>query len=197
MDFVAIDFETANSSRGSACALGIVVVERGEIKEKKHWLIRPKNMDFKPYNIYIHGIKPEDVKNKPEFNRLWDEVYPYLEEKLIIAHNASFDISVLRHVLDEYDIPYPNFDYMCTQKLAEKAWPNLQKYRLNYIADTLGVNFKHHDALEDSYACAKIALAICKERNINCLYHLIDVLKMSKGKLYSGGYKPARINEAG
>jgi DNA polymerase III subunit epsilon len=64
MDFVALDFETANENRDSACALGLVVVENNEIVKKDYWLIRPKELYFNPFNISIHGITPDDVKDK-------------------------------------------------------------------------------------------------------------------------------------
>ncbi|WVU12430.1 exonuclease domain-containing protein [Natranaerobius thermophilus JW/NM-WN-LF] len=188
-----MDFETANARRHSACALGIIKVEAGEIIEKQHWYIRPKPFYFHPYNVYIHGIKPEDVRDEPDFSEIWREISTYLENNLVVAHNASFDISVLRHVLDLYDLDYPQFDYLCTKKLAEKQWPHLDKYGLKSIAKFLDVKFKHHDAMEDAYACAQIAVSACKSQNVDCLYSLARELRLGLGKVYQGGYRPARI----
>jgi DNA polymerase-3 subunit epsilon len=44
------------------------------------------------------GLGPEHVADKPEFNELWAELKPLIEDQFIIAHNASFDISVLRRL---------------------------------------------------------------------------------------------------
>ena len=68
MDFVAIDFETANEKRNSPCSIGIVIVKGGQVVEKIHYLIKPKEMRFMPINIGIHGIRPAMVKDEPEFN---------------------------------------------------------------------------------------------------------------------------------
>ena len=99
MRFVAIDFETANSSRSSVCALGIVVVDGGAVVEARSWLVRPEPLVFDGYNIMIHGITPDDVRDEPTFDQLWADVFlPYFQMGPMLAHNASFDMSVLRHV---------------------------------------------------------------------------------------------------
>ena len=81
--------------------MGIAFIEGQKITTRASWLIRPPDLYFDPYNTYIHGITEEDVADRPEFNKLWDEFRKYFEGRLLVAHNASFDISVLRHVLDE------------------------------------------------------------------------------------------------
>lgn len=192
-DFVAIDFETANGDRSSACALGVVVVKNLEIVEKKSWLIRPKELYFDPWNIAIHGIDEEDIINEPEFNELWDTFRNYLEGNIIVAHNASFDISVLRHVLDKYDIPYPSFSYLCTMNIARKTWPGLINYRLDTVAEYLDIKFNHHNPREDAVACAKIIQNSVYCFNAKSLDELIANLEVKPGKLFCRGYKPCSI----
>ena len=50
MNFVAIDFETANEKRASACSLGLVVVKNSQIVDKRYYLIKPKELRFAPMN---------------------------------------------------------------------------------------------------------------------------------------------------
>lgn len=95
MDFVAIDFETANEKRSSPWSVALVVVEDGAIVDKQSWLIRPKDLCFRSYNTRIHGIKAEDVANEPEWPEVWGRIAPYLSERPAVAHNAGFDMSVL------------------------------------------------------------------------------------------------------
>ena len=71
MSWVAIDFETANETRGSACALGVAIVEAGQVIDRASWLIRPPTLDFNPYNVMIHGITAADVAAEPAFDSLW------------------------------------------------------------------------------------------------------------------------------
>ena len=183
MNWVAIDFETANEKYSSACALGIAIVEHGRIIKRASWLIRPRELYFNYYNTYIHGITKEDVKDKPQFNELWGEFKPFLEGKTVIAHNASFDMGVLRHLLDESGIPYPEVHYFCTRVLAKKVWPTLNSYRLNMISAHFGISLKHHDAEEDAVACAEISLRCCDEMGVSRLEDLAMKFGITKGFL--------------
>lgn len=190
MQFVAIDFETANSMRSSVCALGAVVVNHGQIVEKRAWLVRPEPLWFDPFNVMIHGITEDDVRDKPTFDQLWrTELRPYFQMEVpLMAHNASFDMSVLRHVLDQYEIGYPNLYYYCTRVIAKKAWPGLYSYALDVVADHLGVDFLHHDPTEDAEASAKIALMASELHGAGTLPHLSYLLSFRTGELFDGGY---------
>ncbi len=95
MDFIALDFETATSQRDSPCEIGLTFVQGGQIVETKSWLIKPLYNEFDYFNILIHGIRPEHLADKPEFNELWTEIKPLIENKFLIAHNADFKSAVL------------------------------------------------------------------------------------------------------
>ena len=136
MNFVSIDFETANEKRNSACALGITKVENNKIVEEKYWLIKPYEMRFEPINVWIHGIVEEDVENEMHMDKLWQEIKPYLENNFVVAHNASFDMSVLRNTLDVYGISYPQFEYSCTMIIAKKYYEDIENYKLNTVAES-------------------------------------------------------------
>ncbi|HKL41434.1 MAG TPA: 3'-5' exonuclease [Clostridia bacterium] len=195
MNFTVIDFETANSKRASACSIGIVKVADGVCVLEKEWLIKPPTMDFNWRNIQIHGIRPEDVMYAPTFDELYKkELKQILEGALIVAHNASFDISVLRHMLDYYQIDYPTFDYLCTVKISQKTWRQLSSHRLNLVSDYLGFDFKHHNALEDCLACSNLLVSACIEKKSKTPLALANHLKIGVGKLYPKGYKPCSIN---
>lgn len=195
MNFTVIDFETANSKRASACSIGIVKVIDGEIVLEKEWLIKPPGMHFSWRNIQIHGIKPEDVEDAPTFDTLYQlELKKLLEGELIVAHNASFDISVLRHMLDYYQIEYPTFDYLCTVKISKKTWPQLGSHRLNRVSDYLKFYFNHHNALQDCLACSNILINACVEEECQTPLKLAEHLKIGVGKLYPKGYRPCSIN---
>src|SRR3989304_4662051 len=185
MEWVAIDFETANEKYSSACSLGIAMVEDGKIVKRASCLISPRELYFNYYNTYIHGITKEDVKDKPQFSELWNDFKPFLEGKTVIAHNAGFDIGVLRQLLDESGIPYPELHYFCTRVLAKKVWPTLNSYRLNMISAHLGISLKHHDAEEDAVACAEISLRCCDEMGVSRLEDLAMKLGITRGHLAS------------
>ena len=152
-------------------------------------------MDFNWRNIQIHGIRPEDVMDAPTFDELYKkELKQLLNGELIVAHNASFDISVLRHMLDYYQIDYPTFDYLCTVKISQKTWRHLSSHRLNLVSDYLGFDFKHHNALEDCLACSNLLINACKEKSCETPLALAKHLKIGVGKLFPRRYKACSIN---
>ncbi|PKQ63879.1 hypothetical protein BZG02_07630 [Labilibaculum filiforme] len=194
MNFTAIDFETANAQRNSACSLGLVRVKNGVIVESKEWLISPPEMYFHPMNVSIHGITEEDVANQPSFNYIWEEVEDYLHGEMVIAHNASFDVSVLRACLETYNIPFPEFDYMCTVQISRNIWPSMPNHKLNTMAHLFDIPLRHHDALEDTLACAKIAIKACEVMNTKNISDLAQEIRIAPGKLNINGYKaPKKI----
>jgi DNA polymerase-3 subunit epsilon len=140
----------------------------------------------------IHGITEEDVKDQPEFDALWDTIKQYIDGKTIVAHNASFDVSVLRHVLDTYNIKYPTIDYFCSVTASKKTWTCLNSHKLNNLASYIGFEFKHHDALEDAMAAAKIMIEVCKLQNTCSIEELSKKLQVNCGKLFPGGYTPTK-----
>ena len=132
MNFVAIDFETANEQRSSPCSIGLAIVKNGQIQESYARLIRPAECRFNPRNVAIHGIHPKDVENEPEFPQIWEEVLSYIEEGTLVAHSAKFDMSVLSNTLMYYQLPEPSFRYLCTVKVAKAVWPSIGSYTLKW-----------------------------------------------------------------
>lgn len=190
MKYTVIDFETANSQRSSACAIGLVVVEDGRVIHEEAHFIRPKKMYFASMNIAIHGIYPEDVMDAPTFDVLYQERLKFmLENQLVVAHNASFDMSVLRACLTEYDLDFPSLDYLCTVKIAQKMWPDLSRHSLDVVSNYLGFSFKHHDAYDDARACANILQQACQQSQMNP-NDLIQRLGIKMGSLFKNGYTP-------
>ncbi len=157
MNFVAIDFETANEQQTSACELGLAVVRNNKVVETKSWLICPPEIRFSPYSTKIHGLTAGDVRNMPLFDTLWEEIGVYLQNDLVIAHNAEFDIGVLRSLLHYYKIPYNDIPYTCSIKLARRAFSDVQSYGLANLSKELGIRLNHHRAESDAQACAIIA----------------------------------------
>lgn len=191
MNFIAIDFETANEKRNSPCSIGIVVVKDNEVVEKVHYLIKPKEMRFMPINIGIHGIRPGMVENEPEFDEIWEKISGYFDNNMIIAHNASFDISVLRKTLELYEIESPTFNYVCTMKLTRNFYQQIDDAKLNTVNRFLGYEFNHHDALADALACSNILLNISKELNTDNIEEICSLTGVTIGYVDENGYKPS------
>jgi len=196
LSFVAIDFETANSSRASACSLGMTKVLDGVVVATKYELFRPPaGFDhFEPRNISIHGIKPSDVVTKPRFADAWPAFEEFIGDLSVVAHNASFDLSVLRASLDASNIFWPNLEYACTMVMSRSIF-QITSHSLLFVAQSAGVQWdgsKHHDALYDSQICAEIVLSMARMKNADSINDLLQSLELSSGKLFPSGWDACR-----
>ena len=192
MDFITIDFETANSERCSHCEIGLTFVENNVIKDSKSWLIQPPGNCYDFFNTEIHGICEQDTENEPEFDVIWKEVRPLVENHFLIAHNAGFDMSVLRKTLDLYNIPYPSFRYACSYIFSKQTWPGRPSYNLASLCAENKITFKHHRAESDSIATAKLSLLAFEKMGVQTEDDFVPLLKTKIGDIFDGGYKPCR-----
>ncbi|WP_286765873.1 exonuclease domain-containing protein [Rhodopirellula europaea] len=158
LDFVAIDFETSNFKRHSACSVALVVVQDGLVVDRFSSLIQPTDLHFEPVCMSIHGIEERAIRAAPQLCEVWPELQRRISGRTVVAHNASFDISVLRRSLQAAEIATCQFDYFCSCKLAQVAWPELPMHKLDYICRQLEVELDHHNAESDASACADIVL---------------------------------------
>lgn len=186
LNFTAIDFETSSSARTSVCSLGWCVCENGIITERREILIKPDPFEFNEYNSKINGITPEMVWDKPTFDKYWDELRPYIENKMVIAHNASFDVHVLCTTLNHFGIEIPDFSYLCTVELSQKAYPDLPSHKLNNLAEALGIDFNHHRAYDDAYACAAAFLRIAEDYCLNSFDEIAECFGINTKQVKRG-----------
>ncbi|MBB6404058.1 exonuclease domain-containing protein [Arthrobacter sp. AZCC_0090] len=174
LDFTAIDFETANGFRGSPCSVGLSKVRGGVVVEEASWLMRPpENHDhFEYHNTRIHGIRAEDVATAPRFGELFPEIGAFIGGDILAAHNAAFDLGVIRSGLEVSGLPGPAYEYVCTVMLSRRCY-FLVSNSLPYAAEEAGVPLvNHHDAAEDARACAGILVDIARRNNANSIAEL-------------------------
>lgn len=183
MEFVALDFQTACACRDSACSIGLVTVKNGQIVDEYYKLIRPKRMYFNQENIETNNITPEMVKAAPTFEELWPEIFERLQHKQVASHFAKFGINVLISTLNAYYLPHPNFEYICTWILAKKAFPDLERYALDAVAERIGFKYTPHHALEDARACAAIVSKVLEKTPAQDFSHLADIYDFGCGRL--------------
>lgn len=155
--FVAIDFETADRGKDSACAVGLVRVEGSQIVARAHRLIRPPRREFE--FSWIHGISWANVSDQPTFAQIWPSLAEVLDgAECFAAHNAGFDRGVLRACCEASGLAMPKLPFECTMQLARRVW-QLHPTRLPDVCRFLGLTLQHHDALSDAEACARIMMA--------------------------------------
>jgi DNA polymerase III subunit epsilon len=166
MKFVAIDFETANYSPNSACAIGLVSVENNIITQQQHFLIQPPTKEF--IFTYIHGISWQQVSAAATFQQLWPQITEILAgADFFAAHNARFDQNVLQECCNFYHLPYPKQEFICSVQLARKTWC-IYPTKLPNVCSYLNIELNHHQALSDARACAQILIAALSPKKIGC-----------------------------
>ena len=160
IDFTAIDFETANSHGASACSVGLVKVRDGRVVDRAGWLIRPPlgYDDFLEWNTRIHGIRKADVHAALGWSDQFADLAAFADGDVFVAHNAGFDMGVIRAACAATELEHPEYDYLCSLQLARRTY-ELESYRLPFVARAAGFDdFRHHDASADAEACAAIVV---------------------------------------
>ncbi|MGO1684833.1 MAG: exonuclease domain-containing protein [Brachybacterium sp.] len=178
LGFTAIDFETANASRASACAVGLAKVRDGVVVDTASWLIAPPPglEDFAPRNVAIHGISPEMVADAPTWGRVFPEVMSFVGSDDLVAHNAPFDRSVFQQVCSVFDLDGPDAGWYDTLPIARRLL-TLGSYSLPFVARALDLeDLTHHEALADAVQAARIAVALSRRAGAGSLGALASPL---------------------
>lgn len=164
--FIVFDTETPNHLNNRMSAIGISVVEGGQITEEFYTLVDPET-DFDWFNIQLTGITPEAVAGKPTFPQLWEQIHPLFESGMLVAHNAPFDMGVLAKCLDAYSIHWqPWARYVCTVKFARQAIPGMPNYKLNTLCEQLNIPLDHHNAGSDAHAAAELLVKCLNQGDV-------------------------------
>ena len=155
--YVAFDVETPNRYNNRISAIGICVIEDGEIRDRFFSYVNPETF-FDSFNTQLTGIDASTVREAPTFPELWKQTEPLFSDGILLAHNAVLDLGVLKRCLQDYGISWkPAVRYSCTVRIGRQMLPHIQ-HRLNDLCDYYGICLDHHKADSDSQACAEIFL---------------------------------------
>ncbi|MBE6478812.1 MAG: hypothetical protein E7Z97_12245 [Propionibacteriaceae bacterium] len=162
-EFVAVDFETANSLDGaSACQIALVKFSMGNPMERLATLIKPpRGLDEFQFT-YIHGITRNSVRNAP----MWPDVAPYVASfvggRPVYAHNASFDSRVWNSLDSFFGTATLPQQFFCSYRLSQRVIPGLPDYKLPTVVSACAPQFhlNHHEASSDAEACGRIVAAV-------------------------------------
>lgn len=179
--FNAVDVETANSDNSSICQIGIAHVVDGHVVDRWGTLVDPED-EFENRKIAIHGIKPEDVRGAPTLPEVRDELRRRLRDQVTVSH-MPFDRGAFQIAMDKYGLEQLQVYWLDSAKVARRAWPEKfgqRGYGLKNVANYIGHEFKHHDAVEDAVAAAEITLAACRERDVDIEHWL----RLFEGEIY-------------
>jgi DNA polymerase-3 subunit epsilon len=184
LNFITIDFETAKYSRESACSVGMVKFSNGKAVDTFYSLIRPPALYIRPDFTDIHGLTVEDVRDAPDFAEVWkNRILPFAGGLPLAAHNADFDMGVLRAALEWYELPVPPLEYFCTLKLARTAWPELESHALTRLGEHFGIIYDAHNALADAETCGAIACKAAEKYACDNIRKLLKTTGIEMEKL--------------
>ena len=155
--FVCFDVETPNARNDRMSAIGISVVEDGVITDEFFSYVNPEE-PFDAFNTELTGISSETVADAPTFQELWPRIKDLMSSGILVAHNAPFDLGVLKKCLQDYHILWKaSAPYVCTVRIGRKALPDIS-HRLNEMCRYYQIDLNHHKADSDSHACAEILI---------------------------------------
>jgi DNA polymerase-3 subunit epsilon len=188
--WVVIDFETA-SSRGTPCQLGAIRFEDGRETDSFETLIfQPANL-FDAFNVALHGITPQAVANAPKWPDVRARFLDFVGVVPLIAHNAPFDMGVIRDASDMWEIEWPSLSYACTLALARRIWPGQHSYSLLLLCSTLGIPIeldRAHEALADARLAGALMSHALADAPATSLHELLDHVCMVLGRIEPDGW---------
>lgn len=192
LDFIVIDFETANAEMNSACSIGIAGVRNNQIVGEYYSLIKPKYLSVNQKNFEIHGISENDLLNAPSFKEIWQDIYQFIQDsKYIVAHNAQFDMSVLNETAKVYKIEVENFQFVCSMNLCN-GYTGSTGNSLDAISKYFEVeNSNHHNALSDAKIAAQCIIKTIEKSK----YYSFDTLVNKDSNVRIKQFKDLKSNK--
>jgi DNA polymerase-3 subunit epsilon len=158
--YTVFDVETPNEQNNRMSSIGITLIDDGQITGSFSSLVNPETY-FRPFNIALTGILPEEAEAAPSFDALWETIEPFFADRILVAHNAPFDLGVLGRCLRAYCLDFQrSVPYVCTVQMTRKLLPQLPDHRLNTLCAYWEIPLDHHRAESDSYAAAEILLRL-------------------------------------
>ncbi|MCI8589526.1 MAG: PolC-type DNA polymerase III [Clostridiales bacterium] len=156
-EYVVFDIETTGLSVYTCeiTEIGAVLVRGGEVAEEFCTYVDP-GMPIPANIVELTGITDEMVKGAPSPLEAVQSFLAFCGNRILIAHNAGFDISFIRSVCDKNKIPFTN-PYLDTVALSRYINPELKRHRLDTLATYFKLGeFNHHRASDDAKMLAAI-----------------------------------------
>ena len=186
MNFVAVDVETANSSRASICSIGVASFSDGKLVDEFYTLLNPQT-DFYSHNIQIHGITEADVANAPTFADISEELFSRFAENIVVSH-SSFDRGAIEQSTERFDISLPELCWLDSAQVARRTWAECARrgYGLANLCSRIGYLFHHHNALEDAKAAGHVLLAAMHHSGLG-LHDWVDRVTLPLAEFHGDG----------
>lgn len=177
LNFCVFDLETTggNHTSDKIIEIGLARVEKLQITEKKSFLIRPE-IKIPDFIQRLTNIKQKDVEKSPLIEEVIDEILEFMGDRILVAHNSSFDVPFFNSVLKRLGRPELTNNTICTNLMTKYLIPDLMNSNLNYMSRIFNIpHNKAHRALDDTIATAQLLikyLEIFQDKEISKVNHL-------------------------
>src|SRR5262245_21692584 len=185
--WVAIDFETANEYRGSPCAVALVAVRDGNVVDQLVTYIQPPPSCnyFSSFCVSLHGITANKVADGPTWPAALRTILEFVDGRTLVAHNAAFDVGVIRDACNETGMAWPSLAYACTLVVARRTW-QLLSYSLPWVASAADHELSdHHNPASDALAAAAIMKAAMAIHGTTTIADTLAGLRIQPGEVSS------------
>ncbi|APZ49499.1 hypothetical protein BW721_07330 [Jeotgalibaca sp. PTS2502] len=190
MDFIALDFETANNRGDSICSIGMSRFSNGKEVDRYYQLINPLQ-PFYSSNIAVHGIYPEDVHHAPRFDQIYDEIRGFIGDNPLVAHYAPFDVNCLQKTIERYHLPKLENDYFCSCAMAKRLLDLSSNSLVSVLAYYDLTIDHHHHAGDDAKACGLVANRLLRPYDGD-IERFLTEHNYQMGKLFSHRFGPVK-----
>lgn len=160
MDAVVFDTETTGlAAHDQMVEIAAVHVRAGRVVRQFHSLVRP-TVPIDPRAQAVHGITAAMLRKAPAAHEVLPEFVAFVGTNVLVAHNAAFDVRMLRQERARTGVAIPAWGYQCSMKLARLAFPGGYGYGLDAVASRLGLaGTVAHRALDDTRVAAALLTA--------------------------------------
>jgi DNA polymerase-3 subunit epsilon len=150
----------------SICQLGIVHFEDGKPVDSWSSMVDPKDY-FDGMNVSIHGIDEEDVRGAPDFKQASLELHRRISGQVVAIH-TGFDRNAIARASRKHAVAPPECQWLNTASVARRAWPEVAQkgYGLSALAERFGIEFEHHNAVEDARAAGLLLVLAIEKTNL-------------------------------
>ena len=186
-EIVAFDLETTGLSAqtDSIIEIGAAIFRGDEIVDRFQTFVDPKR-HLSQKIVDLTGISDEMLVGAPSVAEVLPQFLAFCGDRPLCAHNADFDVGFLTAACRQLEIPGFAPVFLDTLVMAQNLLPDLGKYKLNIVADHLGLpDFNHHRAVDDAITCGQMLqrfLAMLREDGIET----IDAINPRMTELRSG-----------
>ncbi len=179
-EMIVFDIETTGLSKDSCkiIEIGAVKIRSGEIVDKMDIFVDPE-CPIPPEITELTSITDDMVKGALKEHEAIEEFFRFAGDRLLIAHNASFDCGFIRVAAERCGIEFSN-TYLDTLGLSRYVNPELKKHKLDIIAKHYGLEeFHHHRASDDAEVLARIffiMLERLKSEGVGNFHEMVSVM---------------------